>query len=177
MAIVFQYGSNMSDERLNSFERLNGTAKKIGIAQTVENFEFDFTVWSKFNNCAVSDLVPNIGRKIFGVLYAIPDERVYRTLCPVGENCLDQIEGEAKKYVRQIIKVSIIDKNNIIENAVTYLVKSKSYGLLTTIEYTSHIIRGLKSNNIPSEYIDYIINRIKHNNPKLNLEIFNDDLW
>jgi Gamma-glutamyl cyclotransferase, AIG2-like len=165
MAIVFQYGSNMSEERLNSFERLNGSAQKIGIAYSVDNFEFDFTIWSKKNNCASSDLIPNKGRNIWGVLYSIPDERVYRTLCVKGKTCLDQIEGEGKNYERQIIKVLNINDNNNLVEAVTYFVKNKVYGLLTSIEYASYILYGLKSNKIPAEYIEYIISRIKNNNP------------
>jgi hypothetical protein len=167
MAIVFQYGSNMSEERLNSFERLNGSAQKIGIAYTVDNFEFDFTIWSKKNNCAASDLVPNIGRNVWGVLYSIPDERVYRTLSTKGKTCLDQIEGEGKNYDRQIIKVININDNNSLIEAVTYLVKNKVFGLLTSSEYVSYILNGLKNNKIPAEYIEYIISRIKNNNPEI----------
>ena len=36
MALVFQYGSNMSVARINDTKRLDGDAKTIGIASTVE---------------------------------------------------------------------------------------------------------------------------------------------
>jgi hypothetical protein len=47
MAIVFQYGSNMSVARLNCTDCLAGDAKLIGVARTVESYELAFTVWSK----------------------------------------------------------------------------------------------------------------------------------
>ena len=47
MAKVFQYGSNTSSSRLNSKERLQGDAKVLSVAQTVDNFEFDFSVLKK----------------------------------------------------------------------------------------------------------------------------------
>lgn len=166
MAVVFQYGSNISEERINSSTRLNGKAKKIGIANTLENFEFDFTVWSQKNNCATADLIPNFGRKIFGVLYSIPDDSVYRELCPKGEICLDQIEGEGKTYIRQVIKVANIEDNKIVE-AVTYFVKKREFGLLTSLDYVTHILDGMKRNKIPNEYIEYVISRIKSNNPNI----------
>ena len=74
MALVFQYGSNMSVVRLNSDGRLAGDAKAVCVATTVEPFELVFSVWSKSNSCAAADLLPSsAGRNVYGVLYEIPD--------------------------------------------------------------------------------------------------------
>jgi len=54
---VFQYGSNCSATRLNSRERLGGAAIPIGIAETVEEYQLQFDVWSDGNNCAAADIV------------------------------------------------------------------------------------------------------------------------
>ncbi len=39
MALIFQYGSNLSEERINSRERFDGSAIKNGIVYTISNYE------------------------------------------------------------------------------------------------------------------------------------------
>ena len=88
MALVFQYGSNVSRGRLNAASRLKGRARFLCAVQTQEDYELSFTVWSEGNGCAAADLVPRGSRKIWGALYDIPDEYVYRKQCPDGERDL-----------------------------------------------------------------------------------------
>ena len=57
MALVFQYGSNLSSQRLNGNERLRGGARIVGTARTTASYRLDFTVWSPHNQCAAADLV------------------------------------------------------------------------------------------------------------------------
>jgi hypothetical protein len=71
--LVFQYGSNCTAARLNGPKRLNGHAEDRGRAQTVEDFDIAFDVYSQTNSCAASDLVPTPGRKAWGVLFLIND--------------------------------------------------------------------------------------------------------
>jgi cation transport regulator ChaC len=170
MALVFQYGSNASLLRLNSENRLNGAAKKIGIAITLDKFDFGFTVWSKRNRCAVADIIPNGEKNIWGVLYEIPDERIFRSLRKGKEKCLDQIEGEGYNYKRIKIKVSDIDGKYIHDEVHTYVAIDikREDGLKTNQEYVTHIINGLNDNKIPKDYIDYVINEIKKNNSKIS---------
>ncbi len=79
MALVFQYGSNLSVARLNHADRLNGDAELVAVAQTVEHFELAFSVWGVTNTCAVADIVPNSsGRSIFGALNSVPDHLLSR---------------------------------------------------------------------------------------------------
>jgi hypothetical protein len=52
MALVFQYGSNCSEGQINGKDRLRGDAKFVGIAETVDDFELAFDVWSKGRGCA-----------------------------------------------------------------------------------------------------------------------------
>src|SRR5262245_37072405 len=100
MALVFQYGSNTSSSRLNSPHRIKDDAESIVLAVTVETFELDFTTWSKKNNCAAADLREGLGRRIYGVLYKIPDYLLAReTAAP--RKSLDGIEG--RNYRRQVI--------------------------------------------------------------------------
>lgn len=52
MALVFQYGSNTSPDRLNTDDRLCGDAQSLGAVITEDDFELDFTIWSNGNECA-----------------------------------------------------------------------------------------------------------------------------
>lgn len=170
MALVFQYGSNLSEENLNSKERLNGAAIKRGIVFTVSNYELDFNIWSKTNNCAVANLTPNKGREIWGVLYSISDDRIFRSLCETGKTCLDKIEGEGFTYRREFIQVAYPNGNCIKENVITYFGINGKTGLRTSKEYVSHIISGLKSNDIPQDYVNYVIEKITQNNFEITLD-------
>ena len=169
MALVFQYGSNTSGIRLNSENRLNGTAKKIGIVYTLDKFDFAFTVWSKGNKCAVADLIPNGKNNIWGVLYEVPDERVFRSMKKGKEKCLDQIEGEGYNYKRIKIKVSDINDKQISDEVHTYVASDvrRKDNLKTSKDYVAHILEGLNDNKIPNEYIGYVFGQIKKNNPEI----------
>ena len=78
LPLVFQYGSNISPKRLNADDRLQKEAKPLGLANTIDDFELCFTHFSKESECATADLRPGVGRSIYGVLYDIPEDRVFR---------------------------------------------------------------------------------------------------
>lgn len=171
MALIFQYGSNMSSKRINSKSRLNGCARFIGVAYTKDNYELEFTVWSKTNKCATANIKPcNSGRKIWGALYVIPWSIIKWN--PSGcYKTLDSIEGECVNYKRQAI--CIRDQNdNLIENEVqTYLGKSLKSGIKTSLKYVKHIIFGLREHNISDDYVKYIKSQVIENNSNLKKHI------
>ena len=173
MALVFQYGSNISLGRINDTKRLNGSAKFISVVQTVKKYNFDFTVWSKQNQCAAADIIEGDETKIIGALYDIPDRRVFRNQSKLGSKCLDQIEGEGSNYQRIKIKVENLKSQRINEEIFTYVVinEKRNYSLKTSIEYVSYIISGLENINISSDYIDYVKRKAIHNNPALESEL------
>jgi len=164
MALVFQYGSNMSTARLNSAERLVGDARLIGVARTVATFEFGFTVWSGGNGCAAADLVPtDKGRSIYGVLYEVPDFLLSRDTAEArGRKSFDAIEGE---YVRTPVELIAGDGSQV--QAITYLVRERQPNLKTSLAYVSHILAGLREHGIPEEYCAYIRSKIVENNLEL----------
>lgn len=164
--LVFQYGSNMSRARLNHPDRLNGDAKVVSSATTVDKFDLGFTVWSKSNQCVAADLVPaQSGRFIYGVLYEIPDFLMNReTSKEKGRRSLDAIEGEGANYQRISIEVLA---NGIKRLVTTYVVLERKEGLATSKEYTQHIFDGMSENDFPDEYREYVISKIESNNPKL----------
>ncbi len=152
MALVFQYGSNMSVARLNGKDRLVGAAKPICIARTIEPFDFGFTVLSQLSKCAAADLIPGKpGRSIYGVLYEVPDFLLSRdTARQQNRKSLDAIEGEGTNYVRTMIDLIANDGSEV--RAITYLVKERRANLQTSLDYVCHILNGLQEHGIPEEY-------------------------
>lgn len=171
MAFVFQYGSNMSVARLNHSTRLLGDAVPIGLAATIDTFDLEFTVWSKSNNCAAADIVPNDnGRIIMGVCYEIPDYLITRdTANAQGRKSLDAIEGEGTNYFRTDIQVALIDGTQ--RNVVTYVVKNRRSGLKTDIAYAAHILDGLREHTFDQNYKNYVVSQIVLNNPNLKEDV------
>jgi len=171
MALVFQYGSNMSVARLNSADRLAGDARPIGVARTAEPFELVFSVWSKTNNCAAADLVPSkTGRSVYGVVYDIPDFLLSRNTAEEHHRkSLDAIEGEGKNYVRETIDLIKTDGSRF--SAITYVVRDRKVGLKTSLAYVRHILVGLKEHGIPDEYCQYVRSRIIDNDGDLEQKL------
>lgn len=171
MTIVFQYGSNMCSARLNSVDRLAGDAKVLGVAKTVDLFEFGFTVWSKTNKCAAADIVPcAAGQQIFGVLYEIPDFLISRNSAKASKRkSMDAIEGEGANYTRQEIEVEKLDGSRV--NALTYVVKDRKLDIKTSMQYVQHFLNGLKENAIPEDYRRYVVSKVIANNGELEQQI------
>lgn len=167
MALVFQYGSNMSVARLNGEDRLRGDAKPICIARTAELFDLMFSVWSKSNNCAAADLVSGkSGRSIYGVVYEVPDFLLGRdTAKQRNRKSLDEIEGEGTNYVRAMIDLIANDGSTVC--ATTYLVKDRKADLKTSLAYVRHILHGLREHDIPAEYCQYVLAKVIENNSDL----------
>ena len=152
---IFQYGSNVDESRLNNQSRLGGCARPKGLASTVDKFHLRFNVYSCGQKCGVANLVPD-GRIIYGALYDIPDDRVYRDKKINGLKTLDEIEG--KRYHRELIRVC---HGGGTCDAVTYLASPAGTELKTARDYTNHITSGLRVIGAPQEYIDYVERRIK----------------
>ena len=170
LPLVFQYGSNISPKRLNADDRLQKEAKPLGLANTIDDFELCFTHFSKENECATADLRPGVGRSIYGVLYDIPEDRVFREKGG-GKRTLDHIEGEGTAYIRTEIAVILDgDQQNPI-NALTYLVKSPTENVKTCTSYVKHIIDGLREYSAPCDYLKYVKQQAAKNNPDIGTKL------
>jgi len=163
MTLVFQFGSNCSTVRMNGADRLDGAARPIGIAETVDEFQLAFDVWSKKNACAAANIVRTPGKKVWGVLYEVPDNRMDANTPPPGTKSFDEIEGP--RYTRTRIKVRRPD-GKIVE-AFTYLVIAPQKGISTSFGYVSHVISGLREHGAPEEYIRDVKQLAGENNPCL----------
>jgi len=146
MALIFQYGSNSTSARLNGPNRLNGRAKDLGRAQTVEDFDIAFDVVSKTNGCAASDLIQTPGRKAWGVLYELSEDGLKR---------LKDIEGS--RYEEKPILV--IDEEGKKREASTFIVREEErrQDLATSAAYVSWIIYGLRDHRVPEDWIAHVI--------------------
>ena len=166
MALVFQYGSNMNSARLNSRRRLRGDAHSIGIAITEEKYELLFDLWSQKGNCAAADLVEGDGRRIWGVIYEIPDHLIKRSTSHARKS-LDAIEGEGSNYKRVNIKLRWRNGRLVTKPVITYLGIARKIGIQTTRKYVSHLLKGLSDHSIPAGYAAYVKAQIHRNNPRL----------
>lgn len=170
MALAFQYGSNTSLERMNSHDRMRGDARPVGIAYTENDFELEFSVWSRTNQCAVANILPSSGRKIWGVVYEIPDYLISRETSGVRKS-LDAIEGEGQNYRRIIIALGSPNGLPFKNEFITYIGLRRRSGIYTSLEYARHIIRGLREHDVPDDYIEYVKAQILVNNPGLRKNI------
>lgn len=166
MALVFQYGSNCLDSQINGDERLRGDARFIGIAETVEEFQLVFDVWSKRRQCAAADIVPSPGNRVWGALYEVPDFLIKRdTPGAQGRKSLDAIEGAGGNYRREAITVR--QKDGPIITAITYRVGNPAQGLKTSLEYVGFIVKGLRERGVCEDYIDDVKKIAQANNPAI----------
>jgi hypothetical protein len=146
MPLVFQYGSNTLESRLNAANRLRGHADDRGAACTVDDYDIAFDVWSQTNRCAASDLIRTPGRKAWGVLYEIAEEFI-QELC--------RIEG--KRYAQTTIRV--LNREGQEVDAMTFLVRENQRitNTATSFEYVSCIVQGLRDHGAPNEYVEHVI--------------------
>jgi len=172
MALVFQYGSNMSAARLNSAERLAGDAQLVGQAISKEEFEFVFDVQSQ-KGYAVASIEAGHGQKIWGVVYNVPDFLITRGSAK-GHNrkSLDAIEAEGKNYRRIPINLRWPDGRSLSEPVITYVGMTSKSGIRTSFCYVEHILKGLEEHHMPSKYVAYVKARILANNPRLRPQLF-----
>ena len=168
--MVFQYGSNCSDTQINGKDRLKGDARFISIAETVDDYELAFDVFSNGRHCAAADIVQKPGGKVWGVLYEIPQYLICRSTAQAcGRKSLDAIEGEGANYERREIDVRTPDGK--ITTALTYTVRNPRTGLKTDIDYVRFIVSGLRQRGIPGEYIAEVKMIARLNNPDIANQI------
>ena len=166
MALVFQYGSNCSESQFNSQDRLCGDAKFVTIAETVDDYQLAFDVWSTGRGCAASDIVASPGNKVWGVVYDVPDFLMARdTAAQRKRKSLDAIEGEGTNYARHPITVK--SANGELLAATTYRVIHPRAGLRTNVEYVGYIVRGLREHGVAAEYIAKVKAIAIVNNPTI----------
>jgi hypothetical protein len=117
--MLFQYGSNMDPDRLNSAGRLGGDARIVGVGR-LRGWGIRFDLYSENNQSGVTDIVPSAREHVEGILYEVPYRLV---VSPRAERSrMDEIEGaglgEKSNYKRQ--KISVWRNRRKVE-ALTYV--------------------------------------------------------
>jgi Gamma-glutamyl cyclotransferase, AIG2-like len=161
--MLFQYGSNMNPERLNSHVRLRGAAEVVGVAR-LKGWDIRFDLYSETNQCAVTDIVPSAREYVEGILYKVP----YRLVIPPkGQRSrMDVIEGaklgKESNYKQQKIFVS---SNGEEIEARTYVgtvpgrkrfLKRRNEDRRVTDDYFGHVLTGARRFEFPATYIAYL---------------------
>lgn len=158
MALVFMYGSNMSQKRLK--ERI-GSIKKIANAR-LNDYNLAFTKYSTQLKCGVIDVVPKRGTDVRGVLFEISDEQFAKL------NGAEKGYGVSQKMVKK-------DDGGYVP-AYVYEVKRKAHiPIPTKREYADLIIEGAIENNFDSVYIKNLQNIIETNlkpHSEIEIEVF-----
>ncbi len=163
--LIFQYGSNLSSVRLNSEQRLGGAARVVGIACTEQPYRFRFPVWGGINGCAAAGILPGGEQPVWGVIYAIPEERVIHGGGP-GPT-LDAIEDEGCDYRRGPIDLRLANGGRPDEEVHTYHPRDPREDLVTEWHYVRHILTGALEHELPRDYVRQIADRAIDNNPAL----------
>lgn len=164
--LIFQYGSNLSSQRLNSEQRLGGAARVVGVAFTEQPWRFRFPVWGGINGCAAAGILPGGDRPVWGVIYEIPETRVAGT-DKTGQRTLDAIEDEGRDYHRGPIELRLADGSRPGSEVHTYHPRDPREDLVTEWHYVRHILTGALEHGLPGDYIHQLGWRAIANNPDL----------
>jgi hypothetical protein len=158
----------MDTDRLNSSDRLAGEATFYRVALTRHNYQLKFDLWSKCNKCAAADLVRGSGRRIWGVIYQIPDDLIRRETAG-DRKSLDEIEGEGGNYERTAIDLYLRNGRPVSQTVITYIGRksARKRKIPTSSDYVRHIFTGLDNYDLPDGYVAYVKNRVLANNRDL----------
>jgi hypothetical protein len=161
--ILFQYGSNMDPNRLNSADRLDGAAEVIGLA-SLKGWGVRFDLYGERAQGGVTNIVPSAREHVDGVLYRVP----YRLLVASrGQRSrMDEIEGAklGKKSNYKQRKVIVLRDGQKIE-ARTYVgtVAGRNRFLgrsgedrRVSDDYFGHVLTGARRFKLPATYISYL---------------------
>lgn len=147
MPIVFQYGSNCDEARLNGASRLNGGAKDLGRARTMGSYEIAFNKWSEGNKCAAADLISRRrAGHAWGVLYEVSLANLER---------LATIEGPSYRPKR--ISVRDVRGSRLVVTTFVVRPERRESKLATSAEYVGHIAHGLTAHGVPKAYIRRVV--------------------
>ena len=163
MTIVWQYGSNMNENRFNDLKRLASTARFIGLAIKKE-YRLAFTHTNK-DGVGVSDIVESSSDDyVIGCLYEIPKEKMPK---------LDRIEGANSGAYRRISD-SIVERLDVSlkmtgekMQVTTYVVVNKEHRPRTNSDYANHILKGIREHKMGVDYFIKTRNIILDNNPNI----------
>jgi len=171
VVMVWQFGSNMDEVRLNSPKRLSGSARFVGLA-IKRGYKLAFTHTSS-EGVGTSDILESEPSDyVIGVLYQIPETKIPK---------LRSIEGVNSGAYKEVDDFEVtklderINETNQILQVVTYIVIHKEKNPQTNSEYANHVLKGIKNHRMGREYFGKITKIILENNPDIKNELIDYD--
>ena len=161
--MLFQYGSNMNPNRLNSTDRLDGAAQVVGAAR-LNGWGVRFDLYSESNGCGVTDIIPSTREHVEGILYRVPYRLV---VAPRGRRSrMDEIEGAGlgKESNYKRLKLSVWRDGNKIK-ARTYVgtvlgrkrfLKRSNEDHRVSKAYFGYLLSGGRRFKFSKRYIAYL---------------------
>ncbi len=172
MTLVWQYGSNMDKNRINSPLRLDGKAKCIGLAAK-RGWILAFPRRNTEGIGTSSIIQGDPEDIVIGVIYDVPADAVKR---------LDQVEGVNSGAYRKVENFRLEEMRGstpVGETqpviALTYLAVEQPGHHPTSAEYANHILRGILSHGMPRDYLHSVRRTILRNNPSLERDLLDTD--
>src|SRR5262249_46465557 len=165
---LFQYGSNMSCERLQS--KVNAHRLKFAPPGTREEirylgrgrlsgWRFTLDLYSAGQDCLVADIIAGSAEdQVWGVVYKLDRELVDRT--NGQRSVLDRIEGHRptsnpENYRPRIVRLEL---GGAVVSAITYVgtedarrrCREEHYGIRVSSRYAAAVLGGAAGANLPS---------------------------
>ncbi len=154
--LYFAYGSNLSFEQMQ--RRIGSKPKVVGKAY-LENHRLGFTLYSKLTwKGGVADIVPEVGAKVWGVIYELIEEQLEK---------IDHYEGykkgrDPKKNFYNRTKVEVVDEKGAKQPCLTYQAevgdeKRRKYLYHRPSEQYYDVIRkGGVEHRLPQDFFDHL---------------------
>ncbi len=137
--LYFAYGSNMEPVQMES--RCPGQRHR-GIA-CLSGYTLVFTRWSRSWNSGTADILPEIGKEVWGVLHDLTLDNLRR---------MDKFADYPNSYVRQDILVQQEDKTFPV---FTYVAIRQ--GIFSPSKnYINKMVLGATENKMPEHYIAFL---------------------
>jgi Gamma-glutamyl cyclotransferase, AIG2-like len=167
--MLFQYGSNMDPDRLNSSERLDGAAEVVGIAR-LTGWGIRFDLYSETNRCGVTDIIPSAREYVEGILFQVPYSLV---VSAKGQRSrMDEIEGarRGKKGNYKRLKV-LVEMGGKKIWALTYVgtvlgrrryLKVSAEDRRVSDAYFNHLLIGARQFSFSADYVAYLQRQAGH---------------
>jgi gamma-glutamylcyclotransferase (GGCT)/AIG2-like uncharacterized protein YtfP len=161
MVLVWQYGSNMDEDRINDKKRLYGKAKFVQLAIN-RGHRLSFT-HTNIHGVGTADIMVDPADYVIGCLYEIPDNML---------KVLDRIEGvNSGAYKRD--EQTIIGLDDELKESskpfrvITYVVVNKEKNPKTDADYANHILRGIIIHRMGKPYYEKVRKIIIENSPSI----------
>ncbi|MCG8564506.1 MAG: gamma-glutamylcyclotransferase [Desulfobacterales bacterium] len=138
----FGYGSNLS----TAYTQEMLPSAKFVMKAFVPNYSVQFQFWSKVRNGGLSNIVPDMGKMVHGVLFEVPEEEMV---------ALDTLEGA---YVGQYYRKTLltVGEDGVIYPADIYRVIDPQGPYPPSKGYVKIMLDGAREHGLAPEYIQMI---------------------